>query len=724
MRALRFVMFACAAAACAAPPAVDPGPSRIQAGLARLPLRFEANMGQWSAPVRYAARADGYTLLFTAAGPSLTFAASRRVDLSMVGSAAAPEIEAQDRLATRTDYFLGAKPQWRAEIPTYSSVRYRQVYPGIDVVYYGNRNLLEYDFVVAPGADPSAIRFRFEGADRVSVTPQGDLLVETATGQIVQKRPVIYQQASADAARHDVAGRYAMDASGTVAFELGGYDRSLPLVIDPYLFSSTYLGGAGADQVNAMKLGTDNKLYVVGSTTTNDLPATDTAFSTGNSGVVATGLPGSDVFIAVLDSRTMWVTYFSYFGGSGADTASSLALDSQGFLYICGTTNSATFPLAGVPVQGEPLGTTYNAFVAKFNPAADGINALWYSTFFGGTDEDYGMGVAVDGQGKIYMIGTTRAGDLPVTDTAYAAVLYGIQDAFLCKIDPDSSNPLVYSTYLGGELSDEGRAIAVKPDGTVYFAATTFSTQFPLANAPYRSTLQGGEDIVVGVMDMTQSGADALVYDTYFGGSDLDAVRSMSFDPQGRLILSGFTLSFDFPVTYDAVQQTLKGNADAFVSVVDPRPGPFVVYSTYLGGKGGDVAYDAAADSTGSIYVTGYTLSPDFPVTFDAPQSQFGNGTELFVAKLKPGTPGSGGLQFSTYLGTEGVRVANCLALGTDGKLYVGGYTSLGLPITANAYQGPYGGGTTDGFLLTLADLVGGQPLVRTSRPAPRTRHN
>ncbi len=721
MRLFGIALLASAASLAAAAPSRDAGVARVQTAMEQLPLRFEANLGQWNPAVRYAAHAQQYSLLFTAAGPSLEFGGRRRVDIALDNANRAPEIEALGPVSGRTNYFVGSRERWRTGVPIYSRVRYRAVYPGIDVVYYGSGGHLEYDFLVEPGADPGLIRLRFQGADRAAVTPQGDLLVECAAGRLVQKRPFVYQQ-DPRAGRRRIQGRYVPLPDGAVGLRLDGYDRSQPLVIDPLLIYSSYFGGAAADQINAAKVTSQGLLYVVGRTLTSDLASSDTAYEAANT---ASGT--SDLFIMVLDTTAAGnfsVQYLSYLGGTGDDTPASMVMDSTGNLYIAGTTNSIDFPMAGASVQTTGSSTTNNVFVAEFNPALTGADALIYSTYLGGSNQNYANGIAIDQVGLIYVIGTTTSTDLPVTDSAYSGVLSGAQDAFLCEIDP-SSPSLVYSSYLGGSGTDSGEAIAVSPSGLTYFAITTDSTDFPLSIAPYRTALQGVEDAVIGIVDTTQSGSNSLVYDTYFGGSDLDEVRKLAFDANGRLLLTGFTLSPDFPVTQDAVQKTLAGNGDVFVSVVDPlRPEAFLVYSTYLGGSQGDVGYDVAGDAAGSIYVVGYTLSPDFPVTFDAPQPLWGQGIDIFVAKLKPGVSGTGGLQFSTYLGGLGLRVATCLTLGADGTLYVGGYSNLGLPsggatpaIAANTNI--YAGGYSDGFILALSD-VAGQPLGSNRRVVRR----
>jgi hypothetical protein len=359
--------------------------------------------------------------------------------------------------------------------------------------------------------------------------------------------------------------------------------------------------------------------------------------------------------------------------------------------------------MTGNAVQNTGAGSVVSAFVLELNPFGEaGAVSLVYSTFLGGTTGDTaGNGIAVDRKGLIYVIGSTKATDFPLTTNAYQSVTWGPQDAFLCQIDPNAG-VLDYSTYLGGELSDQGRAILVAPNGLVYFAVTTESTEFPMAGLAYNYNLTAPIGIVIGVMDMTQVGANSLVYTTYFGGSDIQEVRGIALDASGNLLVTGYTLATDFPVTSDAAQPKPGGNCDAFVSVVNPFGfSKFLVYSTYLGGSQGEVAYGIAGDSAGNIYVTGYTLSPDFPTTPDAFEPNWGGGIDLFLTKLKPGIPGRAGLQSSTYIGGKGVYSPTALTLGRDGTIYVVGYGGSGLPSTADALQG-YGGGLSDGFIMVL----------------------
>jgi hypothetical protein len=277
-----------------------------------------------------------------------------------------------------------------------------------------------------------------------------------------------------------------------------------------------------------------------------------------------------------------------------------------------------------------------------------------------------------------------------------------LQDAFLSKISPASST-LAYSTYLGGELEDDGRGIAIASNGQVYFAANTNSTQFPLAGASYGSSLAGNYDIIIGAMDMAQSGSGSLVYATYFGGSDNDVVRKLALDASGNLLLTGYTLSSDFPVTKDAIQPAYGGNGDAFILVVNPANPAFLLYSSYLGGADGEVGFDIAADAAGFLYVTGYTISANFPTTVDAPQPGWGRGIDVFVTKLQRGVAGLAGLQWSTYFGGTGAHSGLALVVGPGGTIYVAGYAGSQFPTTSGATQGAFDSGYSDGFILVMS---------------------
>ena len=694
LRAFPITLLLCSVSAVAA---VSRPVPEAQAALARLPLRFEANQGQFDRSVRYAARAGYYHLLLTPRGAALALPGAHRIDLSLLHSNASPVLEPLDRLSTRTDYFVGARDNWHENVPSYSRVRYRDVYPGIDVVYYGRNNQLEYDFVLQPGADPRAIRLAFRGARGLAITSEGDVAFETGSGRMVQKRPIIYQEG------REVQGRYVLLSRNVLGLKLEKYDRSRPLTIDPLLLWSTYVGGTASDSVIGTRIDARGRLYVVGATDHStdpnnpDKPATGNTYQAQNNGF-------TDAFIAVLDTTNSFnLLYYSYLGGSQIDTPNAMQIDSNGWVYITGSTNSTDFPTGGAAIQTTGTGAAKSVFLTVIDPGIDTASSqLIYSTYLGTNSGDStANGIDVDAQGNIYLIGTTRASDFPVTTSGYQQVLWGPQDAFLAEINIYNSN-MLYATFLGGESDDDGRSIVVTPQGLVYFAIDTVSQQFPQAGNQYSPVLKGQANIAIGLMDMTKFGVDSLLYTTYFGGSRVDEVRKIALDANGNLLVTGHTLSPDLPVTGDAAQMNYGGNGDVFVAIVNANNPAFISYLTYLGGSHGEVAYDIASDNAGFLYVTGYTLSSDFPVTPDAPQPVWQQATNVFLTKLKPGMPGPTALKYSTYLGGATTSVAYGLALGGDGTVYIVGSTSGLWPTTDNPLQPGFGGGYTDGFIAAI----------------------
>ena len=627
--------------------------------------------------------------------------AGRRVDITMLDGNTAPRIEALDPMAARTNYLVGNRDQWRRGIINYTRVAYRSVYPGIDVVYYGNRNQLEYDFVLQPGADPTAIRMRFGGATHVRMTSDGDLDVEGGGARFVEKRPLVYQVDPATAARRPVEGRYELMAGNVVGLRVSGYDRARPLVIDPVVTYSLFVGGGSTDVVNAVATDSQGFLYVGGYTQNGDLLTYGNAVQGANNG-------GKDAFIAKLDPNASgdatWV-YFTYLGGARDDVVMALAVDSNGLIYATGTTTSSDFPLAGANISATlslSSTSTSSVFPTDVFVVIIGLgDGLEYGTYYGGSGNETPNGIALDQNGLMYIFGTTESSDMPVTGSAYQSGLWGPSDTFLAVIDRNSST-LVYATYLGGESQDDGRGLAVTPQGLVYFAASTYSQEFPFTGPAYSAFSHGVENLIIGVIDPTQQGYASLLYCTYLGGSGIDEVRSLNLDANGKLILSGWTLSADFPVTANALQRTYGGAGNAFVARVNPAAASdkFLEYSTFLGGSGGDVAYDAISDATGNIYVTGYTMSTDFPVTKDAIQSTFGNGADTFLVKLNPAVAGTAALLYGTYLGGVGTHVGQGLALTRSGSLFLAGYTTSDLHLAGS--QNIYNGGGSDGFAAVL----------------------
>jgi hypothetical protein len=681
----------------AAPPAPEVVKAQAKAALGRLPLRFEANQGQWSADVRYAARTGGGALLLTERGPAL-LGGARRVDIAMLHGNRKPRIEALNPMRAKTNYFVGSRERWRTGVENFTRVVYRSVYRGIDIVYYGNQNQLEYDFVLRPGAEPQSIRMRFRGAESVELTADGELAVKAGGAEFVQKRPLVYQEDPQTGVRRPVEGRYELLARGTVGLRLSSYDRSRSLVIDPVVTYSLFVGGSGADVINAVATDSLGFIYVAGSTSNGTLLPYGNAEQPNYSA-------GLDGFIAKFDPNfggdATWV-YFTYLGGGRDDVITAMLIDSVGNMDVTGTTTSSDFPVGGYAVQSSlALSTTSTSSVFPTDAFVTIINTndgLEYSTYYGGTNNETPNAIARDASGLIYISGSTMSGDLPVTQNAFQTVLWGPSDIFVAVIDPTSTAP-VYATYVGGEGADDGRGMVVAPNGLVYFVASTYSQLFPIVGYVYGGSPHGIENLILGAIDITQQGPASLVMTTYIGGSVLDEVRSMTMDPNGKLWLTGWTLSPDFPVTGNALQRTFSGSAMGFAMRVNPTalPTAFLEYSTFLGGSVTDIAYNLILDPAGNIWVTGYTMSPDFPVTPDALQAQYGNGIEAFLMKINPAVAGPKGLLYGTFLGGPGTHVGKGLALTPGGSVFIGGYTTadLSLPASLNIYNG----GASDGFV-------------------------
>lgn len=678
---------------------------RSSAGpLPMLPVRFEPNVGQFGPDVRFAGRLPQFVAEFRPGELRLRRSGGRR-PLRWVweGARRADNLEGVELLRVATNYWLGNRPQRWHSAPNYRAVRYRQLYPGVDAVFYANGDRLEYDFHVAPHADPMRIRWRVFGADAVRLTAQGDLEILAGGERILQRRPAAYQQQGER--NQPVSCRYRLSGSGRITLEIGPYDRNHPLIIDPVLVYATYLGAGSNDAIVAVKADAQGMIYVAGYTGSADLFATPDSVQTSAAGA-------RDIFVAKLDPSREGpdsLLYFTYLGGSGADTPTAMALDGSGNVYLTGWTQSTDFPLGGNAPQVQRAGDTgQDAFVVKLNPSISGPLGLLFSTYLGGESSDTGYAIDVDSQGNIYVTGVTKSEEFPVTPRPIQKGRWGDQDAFVAWLDPNAPEPasaIRYSSYFGGEFNDEGRAIAVLRPGVVAIAGATFSEQYQVTPNALRPAYQGGGDVFLAVLDMTRPEFEALVYSTYFGGTGNEEPRRLLRDTQGRLILVGFTLSADFPTTPDAFQVQARRAGQIFVAILDPtQDGPAgLVYSTYFGGTGGEVAYDAAMDDAKRIYLTGYTLSADFPVTSQAFQKDYGGGVEAFCSVLDPGKAGPAALLYSTYLGGAGINVGYGIAVTRDGVLYVGGSAQdRTFPITPGALQTTHGGGLADGFVVAL----------------------
>jgi hypothetical protein len=637
-----------------------------------LPVAFEANRGQTDERVAFLARSRGGTLFLAdeaavlALAPQAPERAGAALRLRSVGGAMTAPV-GLDLLAGTVNYLVGADSAgWRTGVPTYGEVAYPAVYPGVDWVFHGGGGALEYDFRLAPGADAGAIRLAVEGADALEVDEGGDLLARVGDATLRQRKPVAYQEIEGE--RRPVAAAFALDA-GTVGFALGAHDPALPLVIDPVLVYSTYLGGGG-ENARAIAVDAVGAVYVAGGTSSPDFPTTPGALQPTNRG-------SDEAFVAKLNPAGTALVYATYLGGTGLDSAAAIAVDAAGSAYVMGDTSAADFPTTPGALQPALRGDD-DAFVAKLNPAG---TALVYATFLGGTDQEQGRAIALDAAGAAWVAGTTLSTNFPTTPGALQRTYRGgITDAFVAKLNPAGS-ALVYATFLGGRSNDEASGVALDAAGAVYVAGITLSPDFPttpgvLQPAPH------GQDAFVAKLNPTGT---ALVYATFLGGAADDYAYAVAVDAAGSAYVPGWTRSPDFPTTLGAPQPTRRGGRfEGFVAKLNPA-GTALVYSTYLGGSGEDGVNAIALDATGAAYVTGSTSSANFPTTPGAPQPTFGGTEDGFVAKLSPaGTA----LVYSTYLGGTGSEASSAIALDPTGAAWVAGQTrSADFPTTPGALQ-------------------------------------
>jgi uncharacterized repeat protein (TIGR01451 family) len=681
----------------------------------RLPLHFEANEGQLDKRVRFVSRGSGYSLFLTQTEAVLALRRQPARDSSpgveqadrdesvdvlrmrMVGAKRTPQVAGLDLLPGAANYFQGSDPrEWRTQVRTYAKVGYADVYPGVDLVHYGNQRQLEYDFIVRPGARASAIRLAFEGG-RTRLDANGELVVQTSRGEVRQPQPFAYQETNG--VRQQVSCSYALDANGRVSFRLGDYDQSLPLVIDPVLAYSTYLGGSGFDQGMDIAVDAGGNAYVVGTTAALDFPTT--------AGSYQSTPPGS--FVTKINSLGDVLVYSTYLAGGGG---MAVAVDASGNAYVAGDALTTDFPVTPGAFQTAPSG--YDISVTKLNATG---SALIYSSRFGGQEDDHARAIALDTGGNAYVTGwmvcRSSTCTFPTVNAFQPTYGGGNNDAFLTKLNATGS-ALVYSTFLGGgrilnATDDWAEGVAVDSAGSAYVTGYTYSPDFPVTPGVFQPNRLGLDAFI------TKFSTDgrSLVYSTFFGGNGQDMGRAIVVDDAGNAYVAGETTSQDnpfttsndgLPVTPGAFQTT--GSFDAFVAKLNAQ-GSGLIYSTYLGGTDDvDRAWGIAIDKSGNAYVTGDTKSANFPVA-NAVQSTYGSGLgDAFVTKLN--ATGSA-LLYSTFLGGSLTDEGRGIAVDGSGNAYVVGHTSsFNFPI-ANPLQPTNGGGIDnhdDAFVAKLSETA------------------
>ncbi|MBF0458213.1 MAG: SBBP repeat-containing protein [Nitrospirae bacterium] len=687
--------------------------ARIAESYGKLPIAFEANDGQTDPEVKYFARGQGYTLFMTRQEfvLSMTTPDKKQRAKAKIKTASIrikfvnPDTDAKsiagiDELPGKSSYFIGNDPEkWRTNVPTYKKVKYEKVYPGVDLVVYGNQRQIEYDFVVAPNADYNQIALKIDGVKTLKVDKDGNLIIAAKGGKMLMHKPLVYQEI--DGVKKEIKGKYHVGKDNLVSFNVAGYDRNKALVIDPTLAYSTFLGGSSSgssgDFGRSIAVDSQGNAYVTGFTTSTDFPVT--------TGAVQTTIKGtSNLFITKLNSAGTALVYSTYLGGSSAsgDIGRSIAVDSAGNAYVTGETYSTDFPTAGA-YQTTMKGVC-DVFITKLNSTG---TALVYSTYLGGNGYDGGYGIAVDSSGNAYVTGYTRSTDFPVTSGAFQTTVGGDYDVFVAKLNA-AGTALAYSTFLGGRDRDYGYGIAVDSSGNAYVTGQAYSTDFPVTTGAYQTTMNAtytafGTVFSYGNAFITKlnSTGTALVYSTYLGGTKAAYGTSIAVDASGNSYVTGDAYSTDFPTTAGAYQTALKGLSGVFITKLNST-GSALVYSTFLAGNSSDDGSGIAVDSSGNAYVTGYAVSSDFPTTTGAYQTTLKGASNVFITKLNStGTA----LVYSTLLGGSNSSHGDLgagIAIDSSGDAYVTGYTtSSDFPATTGAYQTTLKG-TYDVFIAKL----------------------
>jgi hypothetical protein len=750
---------------------VLPAPAAQPVALpANLPLYFEASQGQANVPAQFIARGLNYQFLIAPTEAQIvlrqTTAESAVVRMQFVGANAQAPVSGDAELPGKINHLTGNDPaQWRVGLAMFAKVRVGGLYPGVNLVYYGNQQQLEYDFDIAPGANPRVIAMHFDGVDKISINPQGELILSLAGGKIRQPKPVIYQ--TVDGVRKEIAGGYQLVDTHTVAFAVGQYDHSQPLIIDPVLSYSTYFGGSAGDTAYAVALDASGNVYITGQTFSKEFSTTN-AFST--PGAYQTNFAGGkltgDAFVFKLYASNGVPAYITYLGGSDDEVATCLAVDNNGNAFIAGYTDSTDFPVSTNVIQktiGGAFRPSYgsypvDAFVAELDPSG-GI--LIYSTYLGGSGVDGAYGIAVDAADNAYITGFTSSTNFSVTNAiayhlaggtntvldhlACTNSIYFNVNAFVAKIASNGTS-LVYSSYFGGNNFDEGRGIAVDTNtGCVYVTGFTASTNFPTANAVVQELVWANVvgtnqtsitnslngyllnscltnktsrfDAFVAKFDSTGTN---LLYSTYLGGANNDVANGIAVDTNGAAYVTGWTVSTNFPNTLGTSIPGLHSFVATNTSLGFPATNVFltkiitngtsqavIAWSAVFGGKGADIGYGVAVDPAGEVFVTGSASSTNFP-TFNIPTlMRYTNSgkSDAFVIAFNTNATA---LLYSAYLGGKDNDYGYGIAVSPNGDAYVVGQTlstnflTLSTNSLALVADYPSRNGTNDAFLAKI----------------------
>ncbi len=641
-----------------------------------LPLVFEPNVGQAGDSTSYVVH-HGQAVTAFHDGGTVTRIGGAKVAMTLDG--AAPQaLHGEDELASTTNYFRGNDPAaWHTDVPNFGALVATGVYPGIDVRYYGTGNALEHDFIVQPGADYRQIAVSFSGADSLRLDADGNLVLAVGDRELTLNAPVSYQ--GTDAAKHTVPSRFELDGSTVTIAVADTYDRNQPLVIDPSLVYSTYLGGTGDERATDIKVDSSGNVYVTGKTDSTDFP-TGSPYDGSYNG-------DTDAFVTKLNAAGTAILYSTYLGGTGNDEGWSLHVDTSGNAYVTGNTKSTDFPTASA-LQASNAGDG-DIFVTKLNPAG---SALVYSTYLGGSGDDGVRVIDTDASGNAYIFGDTNSTDMPL-ESPYQAANGGGADFYLAKLNPAGS-ALSYATYLGGpgpEFASFGMEVSESGDTWITGAV---DNGFPLLN-PYQPAFGGGDgDAFVAKFDT--DGTPEFI--TYLGGTGINEYGAgIAIDNDGNGWVVGGTPAPNFPLV-NPLQASFAGEHDMFITEFSPD-GQTVLFSTYWGGNGWDEGLGIAFDAANQAHISGGTSSDNFPTVLPY-QATYGGSTDAFAMKLSADTST---VLYSTYLGGSNVDYSLRAAVGSNGNVYLTGMaSSTDFPVQS-ALQATNAGGN-DAFVAQIAD--------------------
>jgi hypothetical protein len=738
------------------------GTQQVLAAYGNLPLMFEPNQGQSDPSVRFLARGSGYGLYLTADQAVLMLQHSKSrsqhsasqvsvIRMRLAGAHAPAAATGIDKLPGKSNYIIGNDPaKWHRDIPQFARVSYRDVYPGIDLVYYGNQGQLEYDFEVAPGRDPRQVALKFQGPESLTIDAGGDLILGVGGSDVRLHAPRVYQKFGAE--ERNVAGRFALQGNrkDEVGFELGAYDRARTLIIDPVLTYSTYLGGSGDESCSAITgftftpgcpaIAVDavSSAYVAGSTKSTDFPP--------QPGVLGSLTGTANLFIAKFSPAGNTLQFATYLGGNNVDYTAGIAVDNGFNVIVAGTTTSTDFPTNGTntPFQATPVSAGKHVFVSKLD--STGAHLL-YSTYLSGNGSDVASGLALDSGGNAHVTGTTASSNFPTTVGAYQTTPRAANQFFYSRVNPNAggTGSLLYSTYLGGSSPAGGRTvgggIAVDSNSNAYITGGTDFSDMPLLNA-YQA-YKSGLDVFVTRINPAGAAGTQLIYSTYLGGTADDIGYGIAVDSSTDAYVTGETSSDDFNstgVSTTAQLQSVKGGGvDAFLAKVGVAcvPSPTTTcttpialnYFTYLGGADTDIGLAVAVDGSQGARITGLTSSPDFPI-LNPVQAAFGGGAnDAFVARIDtlatcspimtppPACPATSS---SSFFGGADADIGTGIAVDQQSSAYLAGETfssAASFPL-ANSFQ-PQLNGTSDAFVSKLGPRLNLTMLTPAVAPSP-----